>query len=108
MSLFDVGMLLSKWEGFGLVIPEMMYLRIPVIATAIDGIRDIITGGTDGILVNPSDPAFAAAKAVVSIHDDPSLSEHLRINAHRTAALRFDGKRMAEETEELYEEVMWG
>lgn len=108
MSLFDVGMLLSKWEGFGLVIPEMMYLRIPVIATAIDGIRDIITGGTDGILVNPSDPAFAAAKAVVSIHDDTSFSEHLRINAHRTAALRFDGKRMAEETEVLYEEVMWG
>lgn len=108
MSLFDVGMLLSKWEGFGLVIPEMMYLRIPVIATAVDGIRDIITDGIDGILVNPSDPDFAAAKAAFSIYEDSSLAQRLRINAHRTAARRFDGKRMAEETEKLYEEVLWG
>lgn len=42
MKIMDVGMLLSRWEGFGLVLPEYMACGVPIIATNVDAIPNII------------------------------------------------------------------
>ena len=48
---FNQGMLLTRWEGFGLVLAEYMVANVPVIATNIDSIPEIIVNEYNGLLV---------------------------------------------------------
>lgn len=105
MKIFDVGVLLSRWEGFGLAVPEMMYCGVPVVSSSVGGLREIITDGRNGLLVPPDDPE-KAADAVIRILDDQALMDHLRTNGRRTVLRRYDGRRMAEEMEKIYREVL--
>ncbi len=45
IELFDVACLLSRWEGFGLALPEYMMVGKPIIATNIDAIPNLISNG---------------------------------------------------------------
>ena len=55
MKVMDVGCLLSRWEGFGLVLPEYMACGLPIIATNVDAIPNIIKDGENGMLVDKDD-----------------------------------------------------
>lgn len=48
VDLFDVACLLSRWEGFGLVLPEYMLAGKPIIASCVDAIPNIIKDGKTG------------------------------------------------------------
>ena len=48
---FDIAVLPSKWEGFGLVLIEYMACDKPIIATNVGGIRDIIKDNENGLLI---------------------------------------------------------
>ncbi len=48
---FDIAVLPSKWEGFGLVLIEYMACDKPIIATNVGGIRDIIKENENGLLI---------------------------------------------------------
>ena len=61
-SLFDVATLLSRWEGFGLALPEYMMLGKPIVATRADAIPFVV--GDAGIIVSIDDDA-QAAEAVI-------------------------------------------
>ena len=52
---FDIAVLPSKWEGFGLVLIEYMACNKPIVATNVGGICDIIEDGNNGILCNKED-----------------------------------------------------
>ncbi len=71
---FDVACLLSRWEGFGLVIPEYMMMKKPIVATNVDAIPYVMENS--GILVEVDD-YNAAAKAVVNIFRDHKLQDEL-------------------------------
>lgn len=101
---FDVGMLLSRWEGFGLVIPEYMYCGVPVVATSVDAIPYLINDGEDGLLVSVDDPA-SAADAVYRIWHDEILRHRLKENGRQKAVQRFDCRRVARDTEKLFIEL---
>ena len=60
MKLFDQAVLLSRWEGFGLVLAEYMTLEKPIVATAVDAIPDLITDYENGLLVESDSPEKAA------------------------------------------------
>ena len=64
----DVLALSSVWEARALVVQEAMQVMLPVVATAVGGIPDLV--GTDGLLVPPRDPQ-ALAQAIGSVLDDP-------------------------------------
>lgn len=53
---FDIAVLPSKWEGFGLVLIEYMACNKPIIATSVGGIKDIIENEVNGILVPKESP----------------------------------------------------
>lgn len=61
--IFDIYCLPSHYEGLPLTILEAMAAEIPVVGTKVNGIRDIITNGKTGILVEPDNPA-ALAKGI--------------------------------------------
>jgi glycosyltransferase involved in cell wall biosynthesis len=97
MKTFDVGMLLSRWEGFGLVIPEYMACGVPVIATRVDAIPYLIEDGVDGVLVDVDQPG-QVMKAVLEIRED---AESICDKAADKVVEQFDVKRVGKETTEL-------
>lgn len=107
IQIFDVAMLLSRWEGFGLVLPEYMLSSKPIIATDCDAIPYIVEDGVNGLLVSVDNPD-SVVKAMLKIYSDPQLRRKLIENGNRIVRQKFEAKRMARETEQLFAEVMRG
>jgi len=104
VKCFDMGMLLSRWEGFGLAIPEYMILKVPVIASATDGIENIVRNRENGILVAVDDYE-SAAKAVLEIKKDDRLRQYLVETAYEDVKKRFDVVRVAREHEDVLDRL---
>ena len=104
-DMFDVAVLLSRWEGFGLVLPEYMLLQKPLVATNVDAIPTIVRDGYNGLLVPPDDPG-AAAKAVLRLLGDSDLRERLKTQAEQDARERFDVRRVSKSHGQLFEELL--
>jgi phosphatidylinositol alpha-mannosyltransferase len=90
----------SGSESFGLVLLEAMAAGKPVIATDIDGYRNVIANGTEGILVRPGDTA-ALTRAMDRLAGDPTLREAMGTLGRRKAG-GFDWIKIAREVERLY------
>lgn len=105
MKKFDFGCLLSRWEGFGLAIPEYMLAGVPIVATKVDAIPYLITEGETGLLVEKDDWK-AAAEKVIELSRDEKKRKMLRDNGLKIVRDRFNACRVAEECEELYGELL--
>jgi len=75
-SIADVFLLPSHSEGCPNVLLEAMAAGVPVVATKVGGIPEVVTNGRDAILVNKHDPAGLAA-ATAKILQDRELRAHL-------------------------------
>lgn len=104
MKIMDVGMLLSRWEGFGLVLPEYMACGVPIIATNVDAIPNIIKNGENGVLVGEDD-YHEAANTVDKIFKNLNSVDLLIKNAQKIEKNKFDGKKVAQNTELLYKSL---
>ena len=83
----DVFALSSRYEGFGNVLVEAMACGVPVVATASPGTREIVSVGTDGLLVDRHEP-HALAAAITRVLSDSVLRQRLSEGA-RNSAQRF-------------------
>lgn len=101
LSAFDIFVLPSLWEGLPLALIEAAGLGKPIIATDIDGSREIIRDGETGLLVPPADPV-ALAGAVRRLLEDAALARRLGEKARNEIPPAFGLKRMVAETERLY------
>jgi glycosyltransferase involved in cell wall biosynthesis len=104
MVASDAFVLASVAESFGLVLAEALYLGLPVLATRVGGIPEIIDDGVDGCLVPPGDPG-ALAQAMGSF-----LRAEVRLTGQGAAAARkvrqrFDFEQMLKAYEAVYERV---
>lgn len=72
----DVGALSSDWEGMPLFLLECMALGVPVAATGVGGVGELIEHDRTGLLVPPRDPAALAA-AIGALLEDPERSRRL-------------------------------
>ena len=87
MRTLDLLVVSSSAEPFGLVIPEAMACGTPVLATAVDGIPEIITHGENGWLIPAHDEA-ALIDAILRLQR-PELRERLAERAEQHVAARF-------------------
>ena len=90
-------------ESFGMVLTEAFAAGTPVIASAIAGYSDVVTDGADGVLVPPADPQ-RLAEELQRIYLEPARREAMGRAARETAA-RYAWPRVAEQVEEVYDEV---
>ncbi|HEQ72241.1 MAG TPA: glycosyltransferase [Spirochaetia bacterium] len=93
---------LPSWdEGLPASLLEALALGMPVVATPVGGIPDIIDPARNGVLVPPRDPA-ALARALAGLCADPArLAEMARAN-HEFAAARFPASRAATRLADIY------
>ena len=91
-------------ESFGVVLLEAMASGTPVVASDIDGYRNVATEGDHAVLVRPNDPG-ALAEALTRVLDDPSIRTKL-IDGGRRRAEEFSMTRLAERYEVLYHQAI--
>jgi glycosyltransferase involved in cell wall biosynthesis len=104
VELFDVACLLSRWEGFGLALPEYMIAGKPIVASRVDAIPNIIRDGENGLLVD-ADDAIAASEAVLRIYQDDGLKKKLVIQGLEDVYNRFNARRVAKEHGKLFQKL---
>ncbi len=97
----DVFVLPSLWEGLPIVLIEAAALGKPIVATSVDGTREIIADGETGLLVPAGDPEALAA-AVRRLLDDPALAARLGAAARETIPPRFSLEAMIAGYTDLY------
>jgi glycosyltransferase involved in cell wall biosynthesis len=105
MNAFDLLIVPSLWEGFGLVILEAMAHQIPVVASAVSAIPEIVVHGETGLLV-PARDVDALAGALVSLLGDAPLRKHMGMLAEDRLETHFSAARMVDETISLYRKVI--
>jgi glycosyltransferase involved in cell wall biosynthesis len=91
-----------RWEGFGLALLEAMLASLPVVATRVSSIPEIVVDGETGLLVRPDD-ARALATALNRVLDDPG---DYGAAGRARAREEFSVARMADRTLALYESVL--
>lgn len=91
-------------ESFGLVLLEAMAARTPVVATDIDGYRNVVTHDVNGLLVAPGD-SDALAEALRQLALDDGLRARL-VGAGDTRAEEMSMSKLATRYEQIYREVL--
>ncbi len=92
-------------EAFGRVIIEAQASGVPVVATEVGGVVDIIENGANGLLVPPADPA-AMADAVIRIAKDPRLAINLAENGYAKVKEKYNLELMVKSTLDVYKDTL--
>ncbi len=101
----DVFVLPTQAEAFGIAAVEAIACGVPVIATAIGGLTDIVRDGVNGFVVPPNDPEALAARLQLVL-DQPALRSRLAQAARRHAETHFDARRNAAQIAELMKQAV--
>jgi glycosyltransferase involved in cell wall biosynthesis len=104
-DLFVLASVIIERSGKRDVIPnvlaEAMAMRLPVVATAVSGIGELISDGVSGRLVPPNDPAVLA-RVLGELLDDPAQRQRLAAEGAATVARMFDREVNIEELAGLF------
>jgi glycosyltransferase involved in cell wall biosynthesis len=95
----------ARWEGFGLALLEAMLARLPIIASAVSAIPEIVVDGTTGILIPPDDPA-RLRDAICRLLEDPSLARAYGEAGYERALTSFSVASMADRTIDVYRSAL--
>jgi glycosyltransferase involved in cell wall biosynthesis len=91
-------------DGIPNVMAEAMACGLPIVATAVSGIPELVEHGVHGLLVAPDSPS-AVADAIAALQAQPELAERLGARAKRRIADVFDGDREVHRLSALLQEV---
>ncbi len=91
-------------ESFGRVVVEAQAVGVPVIASRVGGVVEIIEDGRDGLLVFPKDDE-AIAQAVLTLIRDPALAGRLAEAGRRKVEEKYSLEKMASDTLAVYREA---
>jgi glycosyltransferase involved in cell wall biosynthesis len=92
----------SRWEGFGIVLLEAMLAGLPVVATRVSAVPEVVDDGATGALVDPGDDA-ALAGVLTTLISDPTRAAALGLAGLERARTEFSVARMTDATLAIYE-----
>lgn len=104
-AAFDVYVVPSLYEGLGRAVTEAMASGRPVVATAVNGVPDLVTPGATGLLAEPRDPA-SLARAVLWMLDHPDEAAAMGACGRERVRSHFSPAVMCGALDELYSELL--
>ncbi len=105
LPAFDVYVSSSLMEGLPLSITEAMAAQVPVVATEVGGVPELLEDGRSGLLVPPADHGALAA-AIERMVTEEGLAEALARKAYERYLADFTTERFAERTMAVYSELL--
>lgn len=104
LSAFDAFVLVSRYEGLPMVLPQALAAGLPIVSSAVGGVPDAIEDGVTGFLVPPGD-FEALVDRMTRLADDPAAAR--RMGESGQALLeQFSARAVARQLEALYEELL--
>jgi L-malate glycosyltransferase len=107
LSVFDLALLTSVEEGFSNAVMEAMAQGLPIVATAVGGVLELVRDHVEGRLVAAGD-ADALAAAISELIRDPAARRRMGAAGRQRIANEFGVRRMVERTEAVYERLLFG
>lgn len=107
LSCGDVFLLPSQSESFGLAALEAMACGLPVVATSVGGIPEVVEHGETGFVTEIGDTE-RMAKYIVELFENPKKLEALSVNARNRAVEKFHVDKIIPQYEELYLQLVEG
>jgi glycosyltransferase involved in cell wall biosynthesis len=104
LKVFDIFCLASLYEGMARVILEAQAAGIPVIATKVGGIPDIVIENKTAILVKAKDPG-SLAEAIIKLAEDASLRASMYQSAKEFVGFKFSAEKMVSDIIKVYEQL---
>jgi len=101
----DVLLMPSRYEGLPMTLLEAMAMGLPVVASKLDGIAEVIGDGSEGFLV-PSDDAALFVERTAALLADAELSSRISKNARAKIEASFSVERMTSSVEEIYDRFL--
>jgi glycosyltransferase involved in cell wall biosynthesis len=101
LPAFDLHVLLSRNEGFGIATIEAMACGVPALGTDVPGTADILRGSAGGLLL-PSDDAAAASALVASLLADPARRARMGAAARAEVEVAYTPAIMARRVHAFY------
>ena len=101
LKAFDIYISSSVKEGLPYSILEAMAAQLPIVATRVGGIPEIIKDSNNGLLIEPKNPAVLAEKINILINNQ-QLRQTLAEQAERDVKEKFNQQQMIKKTFELY------
>lgn len=101
LPAFDVFAMASRYEGLPCAVVEAMRCGVPVVATAVNSLPDLVVPGESGVLVPPGRPDLLAV-AIDGVLDDPRAAERMVAQGRVLAGGTFDAGRLAEVLDQVY------
>lgn len=105
MQAMDIFVHPALWEPFGISIIEAMYSGLPVVASNVGGITEIIQDGVNGILVESQNPG-SIARALLALIDNPEKTKKIARNGRENVISKYSGKKYAEKITNLYYDLL--
>jgi glycosyltransferase involved in cell wall biosynthesis len=104
-ALFDTFLLASANEGTPVVAIEALAAGVPVVATGVGGVADVVSEGEDGFLVERGDVA-ALAERMERLARDPELRRTMGATGRQRVPARYAVERLIDDTDELYRSLL--
>lgn len=105
MASSDLFVLPSEKEAFGLVLLEAGIAGLPIVASNVGGIPEIIEDNVNGTLVPPENPGKLAEAILELFNNDFKRKKYIE-EGYKKVKNRFDAKIMAEKTSKVYDEML--
>ncbi len=100
-AAFDVFVISSLYEGVGRALTEAMASGRPVVATAVDGVVDVVSPGATGLLAGAGDPG-SLAEGVTWMLDHPDEATQMGVQARAVVRELFSASRMCSTLDAVY------
>jgi glycosyltransferase involved in cell wall biosynthesis len=104
MSCFDIFVLPSLNEGMGRVLVEAMAVGLPIVASRVGGIPDLVKDGENGLLVPPAD-AGALERAISDLLSDKAKRKRMG-GAGKKMCLPYSTEAMVKQIDDLYKDLL--
>lgn len=102
----DIFVFSSIFEGLGIAVLEAAIAKLPIVASKIDGLLDIIQDGQSGLLVEPKNPA-ALAQAIETMLEHPEQAKAMAEQAYNYVKNNFEVKVITQRYQKLFTEIYY-